>query len=121
MGGRPRLVRLLVAIAVVTFLSAVALVVGAGKNASHQRQAVQAPDAVTGIPAGHAVSAKSPAHAWSVAQPHRVPPLRSLRSAPYKHMPEAPEPETPTAFSIGQQFDGALQTTARHNLMPSPL
>ena len=102
----------------------VAAVVFAATKSSNSRPAA----ASNGSPDAPAVAAPassasgSPSHAVGVAQPVRIPPLRTLTSKPAKY---GPAPETdfesyPTRQPGSSTRDTVVQRSAPKNRMPSP-
>ena len=117
-------VRVLLALGLVTFVAAGALLLAPSKSSGTQATAaVSAPDAVAGTAPGSPVAAKaSPVTAVGSAEPIRIASLRDLAPAKFKHVKlEPPQEEYSAGLPDTNQPDGAVQKSAARNLMPGPI
>src|SRR6266516_5667506 len=120
MGGGSRLVRVTAALAFVTFVAGIAIAATSGHD-HLSRQGAQSPDSLAG--AAGAAAKTSPSHTSGTLQPYLTPPLRTLKSAPFKYVPHdrGEDESNPVRIPGSSGVDTVVQRSAAHNLMPSPI
>ena len=108
--------RILLALAMAVFV--VALVAGLGRGT----QRVAVPNGLPDAPMGatSAATALSPAKTVGYARPHLIPPLRTIKPAPFKYQPVPEELESyPPRAPGSSTVDGAVQRN-QTELKPTP-